>query len=73
MDIINSTRPAPFGAFAKTVVSNLFGGVVSYVVAELNVKRTRVALEGLSSRQLDDIGLTRGDIGQASRLTTLLR
>ncbi len=73
MDIINSTRPAPFGAVAKTIATNIFGGLFNFVIAEVNAKRTRTALNDLSTRQLEDIGLTRGDIGMVSRPTQLLR
>lgn len=73
MDIINTTRPAPFGAVIYTVISNIFGGIVNFVVTEFKASRTRIALKNLSLRQLEDIGLTRADISQASRPTTFLR
>ncbi len=73
MDIINSTRPAPFGAVINTVITNVFGGAVSFVIAEYKASRTRKALENLSARQLADIGLNREDIGKASRPTLFLR
>ncbi len=73
MDIINSTRPAPFAAVINTVVANIFGNTFSYVVAAYKAKRTRIALQNLSARQLQDIGLTRGDIPQASRQPIFLR
>jgi len=73
MDIINTPRPAPFGAVINTVLTNIFGGAVSYVIAEYKANQTRIALQNLSLRQLEDIGLTRGDIAQASRPTTFLR
>ncbi len=73
MDIINTTRPAPFGAVVKTIASNIFGGMVSFVISEFKANRTHKALSDLSPRQLEDIGLTPGDIAQASRPTTFLR
>lgn len=62
MTTIDSTRPAPFGAITtyRTVqaVSGLFAALAAWNLA----RQTRNALWNLSDRELDDIGLTRGDI-----------
>ena len=46
--------------------SGLFGTLVSSVVAWNDARVTRNALSRLSDRELDDIGLTRGDIDSIS-------
>ncbi len=72
MDIINTTRPAPFGAVTITVVTNIVNNTSSAVIAAFKAHQTRVALSKLSTRQLLDIGLTQADITRASRNKTLL-
>ncbi|MCB2127989.1 MAG: DUF1127 domain-containing protein [Rhodobacteraceae bacterium] len=56
MSVMTTNRP----------VSSLFGGIagglVSTVVAWNEARSTRNALSRLSDRELDDIGLCRGDI-----------
>lgn len=42
--------------------TGLFGALVSSVVAWNDARVTRSALSRLSDRELDDIGLSRGDI-----------
>lgn len=57
-----TTRKAPLGA-ASTYRFFHFFDVISSAVAQWNEDRlTRKALEKLSDRELDDIGLSRGDI-----------
>lgn len=62
MAAFETTRPAPFGAIstfhAVQSVSNLFAAVTAWNDARV----TRNALAKLSDRELDDIGLCRGDI-----------
>jgi uncharacterized protein YjiS (DUF1127 family) len=62
MAAVETTRPAPFGAIttyrAINVVSNVFGTLAAWNDARV----TRKALNKLSDRELDDIGLCRGDI-----------
>jgi uncharacterized protein YjiS (DUF1127 family) len=62
MAAVDTTRPAPFGAIttyrAISVVSNAFGTLAAWNDARV----TRKALNKLSDRELDDIGLCRGDI-----------
>jgi uncharacterized protein YjiS (DUF1127 family) len=42
------------------------GGLVSRVSSWNEARRTRAALSRLSAHELDDIGLTRGDIDRIS-------
>lgn len=62
MAAVETTRPAPFGAIttyrAITGLSNAFGVLWAWNGARI----TRKALNKLSDRELDDIGLCRGDI-----------
>lgn len=62
MAAIETTRPAPFGAATAYRFIQVFDRAIG-VVADWNDARvTRRALEKLSNRELDDIGLCRGDI-----------
>lgn len=67
MATVETTRPAPFGAIATYRAINALSG--AFRAARLwNEKRaTRVALSKLSDRELDDIGLCRGDIDALTR------
>ena len=62
MAAFETTRPAPFGATSTyhfiQFVSNALGTVKDWNDARV----TRKALSTLSDRELDDIGLCRGDI-----------
>jgi uncharacterized protein YjiS (DUF1127 family) len=62
MAAVETTRPAPFGAIttyrAISGVTNVFAVLSSWNDARV----TRKALNKLSDRELDDIGLCRGDI-----------
>lgn len=62
MAAVETTRPAPFGAIstyrAINGLTNAFGVVATWNDARI----TRKALGKLSDRELDDIGLCRGDI-----------
>ena len=66
MSAFETTRPAPFGATAtyQTIkhVSNVLASVKNWNDARV----TRKALSSLSDRELDDIGLCRGDIEHIS-------
>jgi uncharacterized protein YjiS (DUF1127 family) len=66
MAAIETTRRAPFGAIttyrAIQGVSNVFGAFSAWNDARV----TRAALGKLSDRELDDIGLCRGDIEMIS-------
>lgn len=52
---------------APSATSRLFGAVAHWNDA----RRTRDALSALSMRELDDIGLTRGDIDAIARKAAL--
>ncbi len=62
MAAVETTRPAPYGAIttyrAITGLSNAFAALAAWNDARV----TRKALNKLSDRELDDIGLCRGDI-----------
>jgi uncharacterized protein YjiS (DUF1127 family) len=62
MAAVETTRPAPFGAITTyrtmNAVTNVFGALAAWNDARV----TRKALNKLSDRELDDIGLCRGDI-----------
>lgn len=67
MAAYETTRPAPFGAISifRTVqfISNAFIAVSNWNDARV----TRNTLAKLSDRELDDIGLCRGDIEMLGR------
>ena len=57
MAAVETTRPAPMGAFS-TLFSTIFANLRDWNDARV----TRRALNKLSDRELDDIGLCRADI-----------
>lgn len=67
MAAIETSRPAPFGAIttyrAVTGLSRVFATLAAWNDARV----TRKALSKLSDRELDDIGLCRGDIEMMGR------
>jgi len=62
MAAYETTRTAPFGAIATYRFIQFFGAIIAAVAAWNDARVTRNALEKLSDRELDDIGLCRGDI-----------
>ncbi len=62
MAAYQTTRPAPFGAITTHRAVQVAGGAFSTIVAWNDARVTRNALGKLSDRELDDIGLCRGDI-----------
>ena len=56
------TAVAPFGAITIHRIVTTLWGVVATLRAWNDTRRTVAALRKLSANQLDDIGLTRGDI-----------
>lgn len=56
-----NTTVAPSAIFAYRAVHTL-SGLVSDVIRWNEARRTRAALSRLSAHELDDIGLTRGDV-----------
>lgn len=62
MAAVETTRPAPFGAITTYRAINGLSNVVNAFQAWNDARVTRKALNKLSDRELDDIGLCRGDI-----------
>lgn len=62
MAAVETTRPAPFGAITTYRAINVVSNVVAMFAAWNDARATRNALSKLSDRELDDIGLCRGDI-----------
>lgn len=67
MAAYETTRPAPFGAISTYRFVQFFSRVTTAIAAWNDVRVTRKALDALSDRELDDIGLCRGDIELISR------
>lgn len=57
-----TTRPAPFGAITTYRVVSYLSALAGEFAAWNDARVTRSALGKLSDRELDDIGLCRGDI-----------
>ncbi len=62
MAAVETTRPAPFGAITTYRAISAVSRALRAVAAWNDARATRSALGKLSDRQLDDIGLCRGDI-----------
>jgi uncharacterized protein YjiS (DUF1127 family) len=62
-----TTRPAPFGAISVFRLSSALDRVIASVAAWNDARVTRKSLDRLSDRELNDIGLTRGDIERIAR------
>jgi uncharacterized protein YjiS (DUF1127 family) len=62
MAAVETTRPAPFGAITTYRAIHALSNAVSMVAAWNDARITRKVLSKLSDRELDDIGLCRGDI-----------
>ncbi len=62
MAAVETTRPAPFGAITTYRAITSLSNVVGVFSAWNDARVTRKALNKLSDRELDDIGLCRGDI-----------
>lgn len=67
MAAVETTRPAPFGAITTYRAINSLSNVVLSFKAWNDARVTRKALNKLSDRELDDIGLCRGDIATLGR------
>lgn len=67
MAAYESSRAAPLGAISIFRSVPVFGGVWAAVTAWNDARATRAALGKLSNRELDDIGLCRGDIDLIGR------
>lgn len=62
MAATETTRPAPFGAITTYRFVQTLDRTISLFAAWNDARATRKALSKLSDRELDDIGLCRGDI-----------
>ena len=62
MATFDTTRTAYGSTSAVSSFSRFLSSVVAAVIAWNDTRVTRKALEGLSNRELEDIGLCRGDI-----------
>jgi uncharacterized protein YjiS (DUF1127 family) len=62
MAAIETTRRAPFGAITTFRFVQAIDRAISAVADWNDARITRKTLDSLSDRELDDIGLTRGDI-----------
>ena len=62
MAFFDTTRPMVDGRTFGARPSNLFARVYGAIVAWNDARVTRNALSKLSDHELDDLGLTRGDI-----------
>ncbi len=58
MAIIETSRPGPFGAVTTLHVVSMIERLTENFSAWRNARRQAAVLRGLSSRQLNDIGLT---------------
>ena len=67
MAAIETSRPAPFGAITTYRAVNLMSNVFATFGAWNDARVTRKALSKLTDRELDDIGLCRGDIEMMGR------
>jgi uncharacterized protein YjiS (DUF1127 family) len=62
MALFETTRPMTTGLLVGGRVSKFFAALTSALAAWNDARVTRKALAMLSDRELDDIGLCRGDI-----------
>ncbi|MEL6451736.1 MAG: DUF1127 domain-containing protein [Pseudomonadota bacterium] len=62
MAAFDTTRPAYGAAPVAGQIKGLVANLVAQVVAWNDARVTRNALSSLTDRELDDIGLVRGDI-----------
>jgi uncharacterized protein YjiS (DUF1127 family) len=67
MAAVETTRPAPFGAITTYRAISGFSVALGAVKAWNDARVTRNALAKLTDRELDDIGLCRGDISMIGR------
>ncbi len=67
MAAYETSRPAPFGAISIFRAIQGVGSAFDTLAAWNDARVTRKALSKLSDRELDDIGLCRGDIEMIGR------
>lgn len=66
MAIIETTRPVPFGAVNTLRIVNVFDAFLTSLKTLRDARNTSRLLNGLSNRQLDDIGMVRCNIDSVS-------
>jgi uncharacterized protein YjiS (DUF1127 family) len=67
MAAVETTRPAPFGAITTYRAITSLSSAIAVLTSWNDARVTRKALNKLSDRELDDIGLCRGDIDLIGR------
>ncbi|MCF8485827.1 MAG: DUF1127 domain-containing protein [Rhodobacteraceae bacterium] len=67
MAAYETSRPAPFGAISIFRAVQNISALLSTVANWNDARVTRKALSKLTDRELDDIGLCRGDIEMIGR------
>ena len=67
MAAVETTRPAPFGAITTYRAISTVTHTLAMFAAWNDARVTRKALNKLSDRELDDIGLCRGDVDLIGR------
>lgn len=67
MAAVETTRPAPLGAITTYRAIKTLSNAVAAFQAWNDARVTRNALSKLSDRELDDIGLCRGDLDVIGR------
>jgi uncharacterized protein YjiS (DUF1127 family) len=67
MAATETTRVAPFGAISTFRISRIIENTLASLANWNDARITRNALGKLSDRELDDIGLCRGDIDLIAR------
>lgn len=72
MAAFDTTRTAYGSSTVVSSITSFIGGIFASVVAWNDARITRNALSGLTDRELEDIGLIRGDIDSVAQ-TTLIR
>ncbi len=67
MAAYETTRTAPFGAIATYNFIRFVSNIGNIVIGWNDARMTRNSLNKLSDRELNDIGLNRGDIAEIAR------
>jgi uncharacterized protein YjiS (DUF1127 family) len=65
-DINPNTRSVPLGSITTFRLVSIFERAVDAIVTRRNVRANERALRGLTDRQLNDIGLHRGEIAEVA-------
>ena len=67
MAIIDTSRPAPFGAVSTYRIVNTIDNVAANIISGYRAKKNEKALQSLSNAQLEDIGITRAQIQDVAK------